>query len=652
VTRFRIWLFVGLLAVVAATLGATATASPPNHYDRAVCAAAAPGHARCFAHVVTNGAGKPIVSASPTAVSAYGPVQFQTAYGLTAAAAAPTNEVIAIVDAFDDPNAKANLDTYSVNYGLPVLPMCSGPSGAGCFRKVNQTGASSPLPTADTGWGLEISLDLDTAHAVCPNCGILLVEANSNGDSDLYAAEDYAASQSSIVSNSWGGGEYGGETTDDAHFNHPGVAITVSSGDGGYGVEYPAASRYVTAVGGTTLTLNANNTRNSETVWSGAGSGCSVLEAKPSWQKDSGCSRRTVADVSADADPNTGAAVYDTYGYGGWLQVGGTSLASPLIASVYALAGVGGTSDYPASYPYAHTASLFDVVSGLNGFCFPIYLCRAGTGYDGPSGLGTPIGTAAFAPSGPPPPPPTVTQFSPTSGSVGDQIDVQGTNLTGATKVTFNGTSDTSFVVKSSIDITAHVPAGASTGRIAVTTPGGTGTSSTDFTVSGGGGSAPTVTSFVPTTGPVGTSVTINGTNFTGVTSVQFNGTPAIGYSVNSSVMITASVPTGAATGFISVTNGSGTGTSSTLFTVTTAGAPKITSFSPTYGRTGAVVVINGSNLTGATSVQLGTTSASFTVNSAAKITATVPSMAPGSYRWQVTTPGGTAASPLNFFHF
>ena len=127
-----------------------------------------------------------------------------------------------------------------------------------------------------------------------------------------------------------------GETADDAsYFNHPGVAITASSGDSGYGVEYPAASRYVTAVGGTTLSLGSGGSYGGESVWSGSGSGCSVYETKPAWQTDTGCSQRTVADVSADADPNTGAAIYDSvsyYGQTGWFQVGGTSLSSPLVA--------------------------------------------------------------------------------------------------------------------------------------------------------------------------------------------------------------------------------------------------------------------------------------------------------------------------------
>jgi hypothetical protein len=640
----RLTIALGLLAALIGAASAVAKSPSPPVTSKAVCLAVRAGHARCLSLVVTNKAGKPLVS-SPNAVSGYGPVQFQTAYGLAAAAAASTSEVVAIVDAYGDSTAKSDLDTYSSNFGLPVMPTCSGSSNAGCFRAVNETGGSS-LPSGSS-WQLEISLDLDTVHAVCPNCGILLVEATSTSFSDLLTAEDWATSHANAVSNSWGttGPEPNG-TGYDSHFNRPGVAITVSSGDDGYGVEYPAASQYVTAVGGTTLNLNGSNNRTSETVWSGAGSGCSAYEPKPSWQTDGGCAKRTVADVSADADPYTGAAVYDT-GYGGWVQVGGTSLASPLIASVYALAGVGGTSDYPSSYPYAHTSSLYDVTSGSNGSCGGSYLCTGKVGFDGPTGLGTPIGTAAFASGrggGGGGSQPTVTSFIPMSGPVGTQVDVQGTNFTGATSVKFNGTS-ASFVFNSPIDITATVPAGATTGPISVTTGNGTGASSTSFMVT------PTVTSFSPSSGPVGTSVTINGTNFTGVTSVQFNGTAATSYIVNSTVKITATVPTGATTGQISVSTGGGTGTSSTSFTVTSASAPTITSFSPTGGRTGTRVVISGTNFTGATSVKLGTVSATFVVNSAGRITATVPSMSMGHYKWQVTTPGGTGTSAGTFWH-
>jgi subtilase family serine protease len=216
----------------------------------------------------------------------------------------------------------------------------------------------------------------------------------------LGAAEVYAAGHANVISNSWGGSD-----TSDAvygsYFNHPGVAITASTGDSGYGVEYPASSDYVTAVGGTSLTQNASFARGwEETAWSGAGSGCSSYNSRPTWQASvtTGCSRRAVADVSADADPNTGVAVYDSYayqGYVGWLVFGGTSVASPVIASVYALAGNASGVSYGSS-PYGDPAALNDVVSGSNGSCSPAELCTAGPGWDGPTGLGTPNGTGAF----------------------------------------------------------------------------------------------------------------------------------------------------------------------------------------------------------------------------------------------------------------
>ena len=308
------------------------------------------------------------------------------------------------------PRAESDLAAFRQAYGL-------GPctSAKGCFKKVNQTGASAPLPAGDYGWAAEISLDLDAVSSACPDCHILLVEANSANTPDLVAAEDAAARLGAVsISNSWGGAEDSTILAADSHFNHPGVAITASSGDSGYGVSWPASSQYVTGVGGTTLATAANARGWTETAWSGAGSGCSAYEPKPAWQHDTGCAKRTVADVSADADPNTGLGVYDTYnscgssrlcdlliglglvqGLDGWAQVGGTSLSSPLIASVYALAGNTGSISY-GSYPYGQASSLFDVTSGSNGLCAPTYLCTAGPGYDGPTGLGTPNGTSAF----------------------------------------------------------------------------------------------------------------------------------------------------------------------------------------------------------------------------------------------------------------
>jgi subtilase family serine protease len=271
---------------------------------------------------------------------------------------------------------------------------------------VNQGGsATGPYPSGDTGWAEEISLDLDMVSAICPNCRIALVEANSNSLTDLGTAVNTAASLRGVsaVSNSYGANEFFGETSYQSYYNHPGVAITVSAGDNGYGVEFPAASQYVTAVGGTSLTRASNARGWSETAWSGTGSGCSAYIAKPSWQTDRGCSRRTVADVAAVADPATGVAVYDSYGQSGWLVFGGTSVASPIVASVYALAGNEKAITY-GSYPYSHTSSLYDVTSGSNGSCGghgrrstgSSYLCTAGPGYDGPTGNGTPNGTGGF----------------------------------------------------------------------------------------------------------------------------------------------------------------------------------------------------------------------------------------------------------------
>jgi subtilase family serine protease len=376
-----------LLRVVTAMFMLCAVAMAASH--RPVCPGpAAPDTARCHSHVVTDEVGNPNVGNAP---SGFGPTQFRTAYNLPSGSGG-SGQTIAIVDAFDDPKIESDLGVYSSQYGLPSCTTANG-----CFKKVNQTGGKT-YPKSDAGWALEISLDVEIAHALCPKCKILLVEATTNSFSNLLTAEDYARGHATVVSNSWGAGEFSGETSYDPHFNHPGKPITFSSGDSGYGVEYPAASQYVTAVGGTTLTLNQNNTRKTETVWSGSGSGCSAFEPKPSWQKDAGCIRRTVADVAADANPNTGAAIYDTVpfqGRSGWFKVGGTSLSSPIIASTYALAG-NGANTIDGSYPYSHKSSLFDVTSGSNGSCNPSYLCTAKTGYDGPTGNGTPKGTGAF----------------------------------------------------------------------------------------------------------------------------------------------------------------------------------------------------------------------------------------------------------------
>ncbi|MEU9170974.1 S53 family peptidase [Streptomyces sp. NPDC048420] len=339
-------------------------------------------------------------AADASTPSGYGPSDLQNAYGLTSAAASNgAGETIAIVDAYNDPNAEADLAKYRSYYGLSACTTANG-----CFKKVSQTGSTTALPPSDAGWSEEISLDLDMVSAIAPNAKILLVEAKSATMANLGTAVNEAVTLGAkFVSNSYGGSESSSDTSfDSSYFNHPGVAITVSAGDSGYGAEYPAASRYVTSVGGTALSPSSTSRGWTETVWKtssteGTGSGCSSYDAKPTWQTDASCAKRMIADVSAVADPATGVSVYDSYGVtAGWYTFGGTSAASPIIAAVYALAGTPGSSDYPAQYPYKHTSSLNDVTSGNNGSCSTSYFCTAGSGYDGPTGWGTPEGVTGF----------------------------------------------------------------------------------------------------------------------------------------------------------------------------------------------------------------------------------------------------------------
>jgi len=387
----------GLAALAAAAftfvaVAPLAAAAPPGHglahRNVKVCDAPRPGDAAC--HAVRHDTVTPDGQVTPNVTPAgYGPSDLQSAYKLPSAAG--SKPTVAIVDAYDDPRAESDLGVYRRQFGLTACTTANG-----CFRKVNQSGGTR-YPRANSGWAQEISLDLDMVSAACPNCKILLVEASSASLIDLGTAVNQAARMgATVISNSYGGSESSSDLSyDKTYFNHPGVAITASSGDNGYGVEYPAASPNVTAVGGTSLTKSASTPRGwDETVWSGAGSGCSAYDLKRAGQTDTGCSKRTVADVSAVADPNTGVAVYDSYGSSGWLVFGGTSVAAPLIASVYALAG--NASDINASNPYSHPESLFDVTSGSNGSCGGSYLCTGGTGFDGPTGLGTPNGVGAF----------------------------------------------------------------------------------------------------------------------------------------------------------------------------------------------------------------------------------------------------------------
>ncbi len=487
-----------------APVSASAVSPPATSEYQAlpVCHAPAPGHAACLALALaprtaaararthprrlTRSAPPGAVASAAECPFAYAsscltPADLRGAYFSGEQPDAPTSkaepqstQTIALVDAYNDPNAKADLKVYDQEFGLPELPACTATVRQECFEQVNQHGEAGNLPSAISsaekeeaeGWALETSTDIESAHAVCQNCRIVLVEAANSAYDNLTVAENTAVSLgANEISNSWGGTEAELTDAEIAAFNHPGVAITASAGDDGYlnwdqweteqldfdEPDYPASSPDVVAVGGTKLTLSAGAWQ-SETVWNedragqdegAAGGGCSLRFNAPAWQRGVadwpavGCEgRRAVADVSADADPTTGVAVYDSIPYPyeengerktevlGWVPIGGTSLASPIVASMFALAGGAHGIPYPAETLYTHLGSalLHDVAptggltAGGNGECDDdysacsgsmkplspfdcgedVWICNAAVGYDGPTGVGTPNGIAAF----------------------------------------------------------------------------------------------------------------------------------------------------------------------------------------------------------------------------------------------------------------
>ena len=376
----RVIFAVVAIGALAASLSAVTAAQATNTTsvrDSRICAAATQGIATCNAirRDVLDSHGKSVPNVTP---SGFKPADIVAAYGLGGGA----GQTVAIVDAYNDPTAEADLGVYRSQFGLTACTTANG-----CFKKVSQTGTST-LPATNASWAQEISLDVDMVSAACPGCHILLVEATTPSLANLATAVNTAAATAGVVaiSNSYGGGDQ----AELSAYNHAGIAITASTGDSGYGVQSPASYPHVIAVGGTTgFTTSA---------WSGAGSGCSTINPKPAWQTTAtSCSGKANADVSAVADPNTGVAVYDSTpsrGSSGWLVFGGTSVASPIIASTYALGG--NLSGYPAQYTWAHTANLRDVTTGSNGTCTTTVWCTAGVGWDGPTGLGTPNGLLAF----------------------------------------------------------------------------------------------------------------------------------------------------------------------------------------------------------------------------------------------------------------
>ena len=438
-------------AAAATPSGSSTPAASPKKNVAALCGMASKGKMHCLSLVRTDIAGHKGVQPNVTPAG-YGPGDLTDAYNIPANGGA--GQTVAIVDAFDDPNAEADLAVYRAQFGLPACTTANG-----CFRKIDQRGGTA-YPPPDAGWAGEISLDVDMVSAIAPLAHILLVEGDDNSFENLGAAVDQAVAQGALyVSNSYGtgynstpgSGEDPTEVTElDAFYNHPGVAMVASSGDSAFGVSYPAASQYVTSVGGTSLVPDGSARGWGESVWfnafGGPGSGCSIFEAKPAWQTDSGCSMRTVADVSAVSDPETGVAVYDTFGAPGWQVFGGTSAASPIIASTYAVAGSPVSGTYPSSYPYALPGALNDVTTGNNGSCSPSYFCTAGPGYDGPTGLGTPNGVSAF----------TTGPHGTISGTVTDSVTHAGISGAAVTAGDGHATTDGSGHYTMSVPVGAY----------------------------------------------------------------------------------------------------------------------------------------------------------------------------------------------------
>lgn len=352
-----------------------------------LCPDARPGWMQCLALIRTD------ITPQIKTQRGLTPQDFQQAYNLPSSSRG-SGEIVAIVDAYDNPNIASDLNVYRARFGLPAVS----------FTKYNQEGQISNYPAPDPGWGGEEDLDVDMVSATCPNCTIYLLEANSSYISDLTAAEAEAVALGAhIVSNSWGGFcttscGYG------SYFDAPGVVYLASAGDGGYRAAFPMDLSTVVSVGGTTLLRDKNTKRGwIEAAWSSTGGGCSGV-LKPSWQHDPGCIYRTANDVSADADSNSGPATYDSYKMGGWAVAGGTSVSSPLVAGIYGLAGNASSQDAGKRFwtmtKIERRNYLNSVTLGTDGSCNGSYLCQAGTkqykDYSGPAGWGTPRGIGAF----------------------------------------------------------------------------------------------------------------------------------------------------------------------------------------------------------------------------------------------------------------
>jgi subtilase family serine protease len=404
--RWMTMLSAGTVVTVAAATSAgsaalAASSGQPGH------TMSPPFQVRMIGHI-PNGRPK-LAGASPTGLSPSAIASVYALPGLSPSSGAGAGQIIAIVDAYHDPNALSDLNTFNRQYGYPQLSACTSLSQSGsCFLQADPQGT----PSVDSGWVLEESLDIEWARAEAPGAKIVLVEAASSSNTDLFNAVSYANSIGATeVSMSWGGSEFSGETAYDSDMARAGTLYTASSGDSGHGAEYPAASPHVIAVGGTTLNGCSGTSCagfSSETAWSGSGGGASAYEAAPSYQSGSTgpvygattisgltSNKRGIPDVSFDANPSTGVAVYDTTRYqeqSGWFTLGGTSVGAPNWAGILAAGAAAGKTALQgdaAIYAGGYSSDLRDVTSGTNGSCGTG--CTAGRGYDLVTGLGSPV---------------------------------------------------------------------------------------------------------------------------------------------------------------------------------------------------------------------------------------------------------------------
>jgi hypothetical protein len=685
-----------LLAAVAVALALGASASPAGasltvmsaqRVHRA-CGAARPRAAACTAlrlvsAPITAGEVQAAADARAAGVAAKSPTyltpqSLHTAYSLPTETQFSPTQTIAVIDAFDDPTAEADLGVYDETFGLPA---CT--SANGCFRKLNEQGQASPLPAENGEWSSEISIDVQMAHAICQDCHVLLVEANSEEFSDLGAAVNAAVKAGATeISNSYGGPEEPVLASifselNTSFYDHPGVVITASSGDCGYlneaclnqlaTADFPADSPDVVAVGGTSLVDRKEGWNSS--VWEEGGSGCSQIFAAPSWQSavadfsDTGCGgERSVADVAAVGNPNTGVEIYDSTPEasgepGGWGVWGGTSVASPIIAAEFALAGGSHGVAFPAATLYSHLGDgedLYDVASGSNGVCGASISCQAAVGYDGPTGVGSPIGLGAFSTAGSP-----VNTSAPaisglaeegqtltaTPGKWADSPTVTGEQWErcsasgGSCSAIAGATTQKYTLTASDIGSTFRVQEVASNAD-GVSSPA---QSAPSAVVSS---NVPKITGFTPSSGITGSTVTIHGTALGGVTSVELRALAAH-FKVVSATEVEAVVPDGASSGKLSLTTPIGSAQSKSKFAPTLS----VTAFSPQSAVPGTRVTIKGVGFSASSAVSFGGVAAVVDSASAKKLKVIVPegALSGAIAVTNASAPAGTVFSATSF---